>query len=145
MKKLWLLCCAAVSLASGCRTPGRPASDAAPSSGPPHPFVQNLDAATSERLLRDHPDVRVLDVRTPEEFAAGHLAGAINLDYFNANFREKAAHLDKTKPYLIHCATGRRSAQAREVLRGLNFTALYHLEGGYKAWVTAGYPIQRTP
>ena len=145
MKKLWILCCAAASLASGCRNPDRPASGASPASKPLPPFVQNLDAASSERLLREHPEVRVLDVRTPEEFAAGHLAGAYNIDYFNPNFREKAAHLDKTKPYLIHCATGRRSALAREVLRSLNFHALYHLDGGIKAWEKAGYPVQRSP
>ena len=144
MKKLWILCCAMASLASGCRNPDRPASGTPPASEPPQPLVQNLDAAASQRLLHEHPEVRVLDVRTPEEFAAGHLAGAYNIDYYNPNFREKTALLDKTKPYLIHCATGRRSALARDVLRSLNFPTLYHLEGGFKAWEKAGYPVQRS-
>jgi protein disulfide-isomerase len=58
----------------------------------------------------------ILDVRTAKEFESGHLPGALNLDVTAADFREKAAALDKSKTYLVHCAAGVRSAKACETL-----------------------------
>ena len=101
----------------------------------------NLNAEESEQLLRDNDQVTVLDVRTPEEYAAGHIRGARNVDFFNPQFQEKLATLDKSKPYLLHCASGHRSARARNILGQLEFKAVYHLEGGLKSWADAGKPL----
>ena len=85
----------------------------------------------------------ILDVRTPGEFAAGHLAGAVNLDYNAPDFGAKVAVLDKTKTYLVHCASGVRSVRACEQLGRLDFPKLYNLTGGFRAWTKAGQPVEK--
>ncbi len=103
----------------------------------------NLNAEEAAQLLQDNRQVTVLDVRTPEEYAAGHLDRAQNIDFFNPQFQDKIALLDKAQPYLLHCASGHRSARAQTILAKLNFTTVYHLDGGINAWVRAGKPLAK--
>ena len=83
----------------------------------------------------------ILDVRTPEEFAQGHLEGAVNINFFDENFIDQVSALNKSKALLIHCAAGGRSAKAMNSLKGKGFTKLYNMLGGYNAWISAGYPV----
>ncbi|SRR5712692_2690456 len=99
--------------------------------------VRNVDVAEFEKLRTDKKNV-VLDVRTSQEFAAGHIPGAINLNVNSADFEQKVAGLDKRKSYLVHCAAGVRSARACDKMSQLDFPKLYNLEGGFKAWEKAG-------
>jgi phage shock protein E len=101
----------------------------------------SLDEA--EKLLKSSPPVEVLDVRTPEEFKDGHLAGARNIDIKDAGFTSQVSALDRSKPYLVHCAMGGRSAKAMEAMKGLGFTTLYHMHEGMKGWLKSGRTIQR--
>jgi phage shock protein E len=93
--------------------------------------------------LRADKAARVLDVRTPKEFASGHMAGAINIDVNAADFEQKVSALDKGKTYLVHCAAGVRSARACGQMSRLHFRNLYNLEGGFKAWEKAGKPVEK--
>jgi phage shock protein E len=93
--------------------------------------------------LRQQTNTVVLDVRTPKEFAAGHIAGATNIDWNAPDFPSKAAALDKSKTYLVHCAIGGRSAKASDKMAALQFTNVYNLEGGMKAWEKAGKPVEK--
>jgi rhodanese-related sulfurtransferase len=93
--------------------------------------------------LRQQTNAVVLDVRTPKEFAAGHIPGAVNIDWNAADFASKAASLDKSKTYLVHCAVGGRSAKASDKMTTLQFTNVYNLEGGMKAWEKAGKPVEK--
>jgi len=93
--------------------------------------------------LRQQTNAVVLDVRTPKEFAAGHIAGAVNIDWNAADFASKAGALDKSKTYLVHCAVGGRSAKASDKMTALQFTNVYNLEGGMKAWEKAGKPVEK--
>ena len=93
--------------------------------------------------LRQQTNAVVLDVRTPKEFAAGHIPGAVNIDWNGADFASKAAALDKSKTYLVHCAVGGRSAKASDKMTGIQFTNVYNLEGGMKAWEKAGKPVKK--
>jgi protein disulfide-isomerase len=102
---------------------------------------KNLTVAEFAQLAGDKQNV-ILDVRTEKEFAAGHLQGAVNLDINAPDFEAKTAALDKGKVYLVHCASGVRSARACEKLVRLDFHALYNLPGGYNAWVKAGLPTE---
>ena len=104
--------------------------------------VQTVNADEFERLskLPEHP---VLDVRTPAEFAAGHLPGAINLDWKAKDFAEKVAALDKSKTYMVHCAVGGRSRSACEKMIKLSFPNVYNLEGGIMAWQRAGKKVEK--
>jgi phage shock protein E len=85
----------------------------------------------------------ILDVRTAKEFEAGHLPGAVNVDVTAADFEQKAAALDKSKVYLVHCASGVRSVKACENLGRLGFAQLYNLPGGFRAWAKAGKTVEK--
>ena len=89
------------------------------------------------------PETTILDVRTPAEYAEGHLPGAVNIDVNSPDFSTAIADLDKTKPYAVYCRSGNRSATALQVMAGQGFTGAYHLGGGIGAWSQAGGEIVR--
>ena len=93
--------------------------------------------------LRANKQNRLLDVRTPSEFAGGHIPGAINIDINGPDFEKKVAGLDKKATYLMNCAGGGRSARACGKMSQLNFSTLYNLEGGFRAWEKAGKPVEK--
>lgn len=97
-----------------------------------------------ERLqleLKSKADVQLVDVRTPQEWSTGHIEGAQHIDWFDDDFKQRVAKLDKDKPVRIYCAAGGRSEEAREMLRGMGFTDVRDLDGGITAWKKAGAPI----
>jgi len=104
---------------------------------------RNFHVPEAAKLLKENKAVTVLDVRTPEEYRAGHIAGATNINFQDAAFQAKLGELDKTKPYLVHCAAGGRSAKTRDLMVKMNFKDLYHLEGGLGAWQKAGQPVTK--
>ena len=103
---------------------------------------KNLGVAEFEKMRAEKGTV-VLDVRTREEFEAGHVPGAVNLDVNTPDFQKQVAKLDKSKTYLVHCAAGGRSVKACKILSPLEFGKLYNLEGGFKAWEKAGHKPQK--
>ena len=103
---------------------------------------KDLSVAEFAKMATDKRSV-VLDVRTAKEFEAGHIAGAVNLDFLASDFEEKVKALDKEKTYLVHCASGVRSARACTKLTRLDFPKLYNLPGGFKAWTKAGQPVEK--
>jgi len=117
-----------------------PAPAAAPASGPDP--IQHADAARAAELIQSKKVV-VLDLRTPEEFANGHIAGATNIDFLANGFDQKLGALDKQTPYLIHCASGRRSTSSLATFKKLQFKSVIHLDGGMKAWQKAGKPVEK--
>lgn len=82
----------------------------------------------------DLATVLVLDVRTPKEFNAGHLEGAVNMDWLSGNFDSMVKPLDKNETIYVYCKIGGRSAKAQARLKVLGFTNVVNLEGGYNAW-----------
>lgn len=76
----------------------------------------------------------ILDVRTPEEFAEGHLPNAINIDVTNTNFEEEVNKLDKKLSYLVYCRSGKRSSAATSKMATLGFQKITNLEGGISNW-----------
>ena len=103
---------------------------------------KNVNVQEFEKLRGDNKNV-ILDVRTPKEYAAGHMHGAVNIDFNAADFDKKIAALDAKKTYLVHCAAGVRSAKACDKLSKLRFPNLYNLEGGMRAWEKAGNKAER--
>lgn len=102
-----------------------------------------IDAAATRALLTDpHPDLVVLDVRTPQEFHEGRLVGATMIDIYDDAFVEKILELDRTKPYLVYCRTGGRSAKAAEFMVQNGFVSVTDFGGGWAAWTQAGYEIE---
>jgi rhodanese-related sulfurtransferase len=95
------------------------------------------------RALLDRPPAGlvVLDVRTPEEFAQGHLLGAQNLNVLAADFEQRVGKLDRGKPYLVYCRTGNRSVRAVQTMTRLGFTNLSHMAQGIVAWQARQLPL----
>ena len=98
---------------------------------------KNLKVEQFEKMRAEKTNV-VLDVRTQKEYDAGHIPGAVLIDFNSPDFDKKIAGLDKSKTYLVHCAAGGRSAKASARMTSLNFKSVYNLEGGYRAWEKAG-------
>jgi len=104
--------------------------------------VKNVGVEEFDKLRADKKNI-VLDVRTAEEFARGHIPGAVNVDFNAPDFQKKVAELDKNKTYLVHCAGGGRSARACTVMDKVAFTNLVNLEPGFRAWEKAGKPVEK--
>ena len=83
--------------------------------------VTNLGVNDFTQKIAD-PSVTLLDVRTPAEFAAGHIAGAINIDFESGEFKQDIQALDKTKTYAVYCRSGNRAGQAIEIMKSAGFT-----------------------
>lgn len=79
-------------------------------------------------------NAQLVDVRTPEEFAAGTINGAVNMNYYGTDFQEQLQSLDPTKPVFIFCKSGGRSSQALNKMAAMGFQEVYELEGGYSGW-----------
>ena len=103
----------------------------------------HLDAPAAADLVQSESAVVVIDVRTPEEFASGSIKGARNLDIKSSAFILQVEKLNPQAPYLIYCRSGNRSAQALKVFEQENFTKIYHLDGGVKAWKQAGLKLEQ--
>ena len=133
------LTCIVLALAATFSLPAVAADKPAAKSAkaPANQRFRNVDVAEWEKLRKD-TKVVVLDVRTAEEFADGHMPGAINLDIRGGKFAETLAGLDKSKTYLVHCAVGGRSAKACGQMDGLKFEKVVNLSGGITAWEAAG-------
>jgi rhodanese-related sulfurtransferase len=97
----------------------------------------NLDVTQFANKVIE-PKVVILDVRTPGEFASGHIVGAINIDAESGNFESEVSTLDKKLVYAVYCRSGRRSTIAVEKMVELGFTNLYNLNGGTIDWESAG-------
>jgi rhodanese-related sulfurtransferase len=101
-----------------------------------------VPAAAAATWLAATPAARILDVRTREEFATGHLAKAVLIPWTDKDFATRAAkELDPGKPLLVYCRSGRRSAEAAAALVKLGFADVRQIEGGIVAWEKAGKPI----
>ncbi len=104
----------------------------------------NMSAKETYRLInqnKGNKDFVVLDIRTPDEFSAGHIENAVNIDYFSSNFQGQLDQLDKDKTYVMHCKSGGRSGRAVSIFNELNFKKLIHMNGGFDEWVESGLPV----
>jgi thioredoxin len=99
-----------------------------------------LKAGEFRQLLESTTSKVLLDVRTPEEFAEGHLKDATNIDWNGDAFEAGVEKLDKAKPVFVYCLAGSRSAAAAEKMRHMGFKEVYELKGGILKWRAAGFP-----
>jgi len=115
------------------------AADSAPNA---KTAITHADAEKAEKLVKEKKVV-VVDVRTPAEYDAGHIAGAKNIDFQAPEFEQRLGALDKGKTCLVHCAAGGRSTRSLEVFKKLGFKEVVHLDGGFKAWEKAQKPVEK--
>jgi phage shock protein E len=89
-----------------------------------------------------HPEhLFVLDVRSPEEFATGHVPGAVNVPY--DQIAARISEVPKDKDVVLYCRSGRRAGIAADVLAANGYTRLSHLEGDMPAWIEKGRPVEQ--
>lgn len=99
----------------------------------------------AERIAWGDRSLVVLDVRTPEEYAEGHVAGARNIPH--TEIAARLAELDdaRERDVVVYCRSGRRTAIAIEALRKAGFTRLYHLDGDWLRWSEERRPAVSVP
>ncbi len=91
---------------------------------------------------RINATAQLVDVRTAAEFMGGHLPNAVNLDWAGGQLEAETSTLDMTRPVLLYCASGRRSANAKDYLIEQGFTDVVDLEGGISAWRSSGMRVE---
>jgi rhodanese-related sulfurtransferase len=103
---------------------------------------EEMNQSSSEfaETISDRP-LQLLDVRTPEEFGAGYISGAINIDVNSEDFDSRIMALNKDLAYGIYCRSGIRSVTAMNRMSELGFHKMYHLTNGIIDWIATGHPV----
>lgn len=103
-----------------------------------------IEVVTPEEMqeISELEDVQLVDVRTPEEFDKGYIANAQNINYNSPSFEAEIEKLDKSKPVIVYCQKGSRSAKCAKKMKDAGFVKIYDLEGGLAKWKYKGYDIK---
>lgn len=107
------------------------------------PTVAGVPAAALAALQASTPSLRVVDVRSAAEFAAGHVPGAVNVPLESVQTNPLGAGLKPDEPVVVYCVTGMRAARAAAALQARGFTAVQQLEGHFAGWQAAGQPVAK--
>ena len=129
-KTIWLLLCLLLLVSTGSLAMGV--------------SVENISARTSAALIeknQSNPDFIILDIRTPGEFSAGHIAGARMIDFYAKSFAKEFRSLDRNKTYLVYCRSGNRSGQLMQAVEKMDFKKVYHMKSGLVDWVGQGLKL----
>ena len=95
--------------------------------------IQVLSLAEFEKMSSKRKS-KILDVRTPEEVAEGHLPGSSTVNFLSPDFSKEVQALNKNKTYLLYCRSGTRTRKAADAMHKMGFKHVYMLEGGITAW-----------
>jgi len=100
-----------------------------------------VTAVQASHILKENPDIKILDVRTGIEYRRGHLQGAVNLNYYSFSFKSKLANLDKDATWLVHCHSGVRSSKTIPLMKAAGFGHVIDVSDGMVGWKNAGLPV----
>ncbi|MCS6823251.1 MAG: thioredoxin domain-containing protein [Cytophagaceae bacterium] len=103
--------------------------------------TQVLSPVAFKQKADSLPMKYIVDVRTPEEYAHGHIEGAVNINIYDSDFESRINSLDKTKPVLVYCKSGGRSNSAVKAFAQAGFNTIYDLRGGLMAWQNNNLPL----
>lgn len=104
--------------------------------------VPKVDVEAFEHYARHHR-TQALDMRTPDEFAEGHVAKSINIDYYADDLKEQLGRLDRQRPYAVYCRSGGRSGRTAKLMKEMGFQFVYDFSGSMNAWEKAGKPVTK--
>ena len=142
MNKLFVCVLVGVLMGVGIHAPVRAADPAlAPAPAADVPLITQADLL--KRIDGKDPELVVLDVRTPAEFAAGHVPGAKNVSHDQLATRLDELASMRDKQVVLYCRSGRRTLLAADTLRKAGFTKLLHLQGDYMEWEATQGPVER--
>lgn len=105
-------------------------------------IAKNINTSEFQEMIKSQGEAVVLDVRTPEEVAAGAIEGSTALDFYSTNFKKSLEAMDKNITVLVYCAVGGRSGNAMKMMKKMGFKEVYNLSGGIRAWQSEGKPIK---
>src|SRR5579872_3318568 len=95
-----------------------------------------------EKKLAETPGAQLVDVRTADEYADGHLKNSVNMNVNREDYKQMFATLDKSRPVFVYCKAGSRSARAASIMQDMGFKEIYNMDGGIMKWDNAGKPIE---
>lgn len=95
---------------------------------------KSISSSEAVQLIHDTNELLIIDVRTPIEYDSTAIQNAMNIDVKSNNFQENIQKIDKTKPILVYCRSGRRSLMAMNTMQQLGFAEVYNLLGGIIAF-----------
>ncbi|MBO3804210.1 MAG: PEGA domain-containing protein [Candidatus Brockarchaeota archaeon] len=104
------------------------------------PKFQNVSVAIAKQLIESDRSLQIVDVRSPDEYKAGHVEGAINMPLATLKQRMSELDVERSVLILIYCASGMGSVLGAGILHAAGFN-VYHMDGGIIDWVGAGYPL----
>lgn len=106
-----------------------------------------IQVVTPEEMkeLSEIDDVQLVDVRPHEERKEGYISNSQNIDYYSPTFAKEIEALDKSKPVIVYCKSGNRSAKCVAKMKDAGFIKIYDLDGGIAKWKYKGYDIKSTP
>ena len=102
--------------------------------------ITKLSATEFSAKINQTNNVQLVDVRTPGEFAGGHIKNALNININGNDFDSQISKLDKNKPVFVYCLSGARSASSANYMSKLGFKEVYDLSGGMIKWRSASLP-----
>lgn len=105
--------------------------------------IRNVSVPEFKKAMDSLQDEIVIDLRTADELKGGKIANALHIDFFGPDFEPAIARLDKSKTYLIYCASGGRSGETVELMNKMGFKNIYNLEAGFRGWVKEKMPVSR--
>lgn len=140
MKPIFYLLLSALLLSS-CANAQSSKSDTTTAASANPSVATNIDVNTAQQTLQQS-QVKLLDVRTAEEYAQGHIPGAQNIDFLGSNFAEEIKKLDPQQHYVVYCASGNRSQKATQQMNALGFTQVQNVLGGFQAWQSQNLPVE---
>ena len=99
------------------------------------------DAYDFLKTNKDNGQVIALDIRTPGEYAEGHIAGSVHISYLADDFKKRLSSLDKSKTYLLFCKSGRVAPKVIKKMKKLGFKEAHRITGGMKEWKARNLPV----
>jgi len=102
--------------------------------------VTDIGAAELIEVVGE-PETVIIDVRTPVEYAEGHVPGALNIDIASPTFNDEIAALPADQTYVVYCRSGNRSAQAATIMADAGFSDVYNVDAGLATLASAGVPL----
>jgi rhodanese-related sulfurtransferase len=105
--------------------------------------IKPINSTEVSELLQANKSLIILDVRTPEEYAQGHIKGAVNLDVHQPDAMDKIDKLDKNATYLVYCRTKNRSGVVANHMNDSGFKTVYQMMDGITGWNANLLPVEK--
>ncbi|MBU3742017.1 MAG: rhodanese-like domain-containing protein [Candidatus Kapabacteria bacterium] len=109
----------------------------------PAPTGRDISVDETASMIRADTNVVLVDVRTADEYASGHLHNSRLMDYYKPGFHRALQTLPRNKDVILYCRSGRRSAEAKHFLDSIGYTRVYNMAGGIIAWNEHHYPVEK--